>query len=551
MSFEDILYNKDKKIEECKEFIRYIEEVFFVYNKDNLNVSILLELLHKKVDVLNSLKIEKYDQAIDNVRKIDGIDERIVRQIKYLKKEIYNDFSQKLDNKNTLKERLETKYNLNKLDKAINLEYYFLKRHKEYFKNFNISNTLKLNKIKNELRNNDFFDWYLYKKSQEYKVDTILGIFNFIKNNRWLSTILFFGFGFIIYIFYFFKETTPFVFGQEFIYVVVSTSTIFLLIPIILVIFVMSFYYLYISDKKDEKFKKGTFFYKSFFVEVLSFLLMNITILIFSENISKLIINSDLQIGFNEVFEVIVVMILVWIFYIFTVSILIKNQKATLGIFLFMLFFIFIISKKIGSINLFFPILFTFFGICLFYIILIEKDEKASFYTPAFLVAFSIILLGTTLIFIDIVYKKLNFGNIYYKYVILDKNAKLPNEICDDRYIKNIKEIKEMLSYCDENLTYKLENNEKKSIKIPSNCIAFANKDGYIYKTYNKKDLCHDNKKDINVSVVMPTYFIKKYDSIELYNIKAITKIGSSWHIKAVNDFRFKIDKDHVKTEVE
>lgn len=49
----------------------------------------------------------------------------------------------------------------------------------------------------------------------------------------------------------------------------------------------------------------------------------------------------------------------------------------------------------------------------------------------------------------------------------------------------------------------------------------------------------------------MPTYFIKKYDSIELYNIKAITKIGSSWHIKAVNDFRFKIDKDHVKTEVE
>lgn len=551
MSFEDILYNKDKEIEECKEFIRYIEEVFFVYNKDNLNVSILLELLHKKVDVLNSLKIEKYDQAIDNVRKIDGIDERIVKQIKYLKKEIYNDFSQKLDNKNTLKERLETKYNLNKLDKAINLEYYFLKRHKEYFKNFNISNTLKLNKIKNELRNNDFFDWYLYKKSQEYKVDTILGIFNFIKNNRWLSTILFFGFGFIIYIFYFFKETTPFVFGQEFIYVVVSTSTIFLLIPIILVIFVMSFYYLYISDKKDEKFKKGIFFYKSFFVEVLSFLLMNITILIFSENISKLIMNSDLQIGFNEVFEVIVVMILVWIFYIFTVSILIKNQKATLGIFLFMLFFIFMISKKIGSINLFFPISFTFFGICLFYIILIEKDEKASFYTPAFLVAFSIILLGTTLIFIDIVYKKLNFGNIYYKYVILDKNAKLPNEICDDRYMKNIKEIKEMLSYCDENLTYKLENNEKKSIKIPSNCIAFANKDGYIYKTYNKKDLCRDNKKDINVSAIMPTYFIKKYDSIELHNIKALSTLGNKWYIETINDFRFKIDKDHVKTEVE
>lgn len=548
MSFEDILYNKDKEIEECKEFIRYIKEVFFVYNKDNLNVCILLELLHKKIYMLNSLKIEKYDQAIDNVRKID---EHIVKQIKYLKKEIYNDFSQKLDNKNTLKERLETKYNLNKLDKAINLEYYFLKRHKEYFKNFNIPNTLKLNKIKNELRNNDFFDWYLYKKSQEYKVDTILGIFNFIKNNRWLSTILFFGFGFIIYIFYFFKETTPFVFGQEFIYVVVSTSTIFLLIPIMFVIFVMSFYYLYISDKKDEKFKKGIFFYKSFFVEVLSFLLMNITILIFSEDISKLVMNSDLQIGFDEVIEVIAVMILVCIFYIFVVSILIKNQKATLGIFLFMLFFIFMISKKIGSINLFFPILFTFFGICLFYIILIEKDEKASFYTPAFLVAFSIILLGTTLIFIDVVYKKLNFGNIYYKYVILDKNAKLPNEICDDRYIKNIKEIKEMLSYCDENLTYKLENNEKKSIKIPSNCIAFANKDGYIYKTYNKKDLCHYNKKDINVSVVMPTYFIKKYDSIKLYNIKAITKIGSSWHIKAVNDFRFKIDKDHVKTEVE
>lgn len=53
---------------------------------------------------------------------------------------------------------------------------------------------------------------------------------------------------------------------------------------------------------------------------------------------------------------------------------------------------------------------------------------------------------------------KLNLENLNYKYIILYKNMKLPDEICnniDDTYIKNIKKPKEMISYKDGNLTYR------------------------------------------------------------------------------------------------
>ncbi|MSN96397.1 hypothetical protein F1B92_04245 [Campylobacter sp. FMV-PI01] len=89
--------------------------------------------------------------------------------------------------------------------------------------------------------------------------------------------------------------------------------------------------------------------------------------------------------------------------------------------------------------------------------------------------------------------QRLNFGNINYPYIILDKNAKLPNEIYID----------------DGNLTDKSESNK-----------------------------------------TIPTYFIKKDDRIELYNIKVLSTLGDSWYIETQNGFRFKLDKNLIETEI-
>ncbi|NLK66157.1 MAG: hypothetical protein GX282_01610 [Campylobacteraceae bacterium] len=145
----------------------------------------------------------------------------------------------------------------------------------------------------------------------------------------------------------------------------------------------------------------------------------------------------------------------------------------------------------------------------------------------------------------------MNFGNIEYKYVILDKEVKLPNEICDNRYMDSIREAKEIVSYADGNLTYRLENNDTKSLKIPSSCIAFKDKHGDKIKTYNYKNLEYDSRIHSKVSLVEPTYFIKNDEKVELYNIKTLSTIGNSWHIETQNGFRFKLDKKFINTEIQ
>lgn len=556
MSFEDVLYNKDKEILECEEFIKYIYCIFFDIYKKNINLDNLARLLYSKIDILDNLNPYKDDTFIE---KLMQIDDDIYRQIECIKQDVRNDFKD-LNAKNQeklklLKDKLEIKYNLKYFDDNIYLEYEFYQRHKENFKDFNFAKSCydRLHYIKKEILTNCFFDKYIYKKSQKIKKEALLNIFKMIKNNQWISTVLFFGFGFIVYFLYFYKYT-PFIPGQEFIYVITATSAIFLLIPVFILLFLWLLWLIYDLEKKSDKFKDGLlgglFFYKSMFIFILSFILFMAFIILFKNEISNYASNLNITNFRNSI------LMLILIFFIFYLIICLAIKFQKIGFYLFIIllciFSMYSFSNILKLEKLYF-IIYIVSGISFFWIILVSKFTDIKFYASTLILSVWFLILGSTGFFIDNVYKYLNFGNLNYKYIILDQNTKLPDEICDDTYIKNIKELKElkeMLSYKDETLTYKLENNTTKSLNISFKCLAFIDENNNTIKTYKNENISRDNKTDKKIFVVIPTYFTKDSDIIKLHNIKVLSALGNKWFIESKNGFRFKIDKSHIKTEI-
>lgn len=216
-----------------------------------------------------------------------------------------------------------------------------------------------------------------------------------------------------------------------------------------------------------------------------------------------------------------------------------RENKEFLCYFLFFIVLNFIILLIVVIVNYY--ILFLAIGnifisiyyICFYmvsviyiYIGIYKKDIFIFKLFVSIFIVFNLIFLLPTLSYN--IMTRLNFGNIDYKYIILDKNAKLPYEICDGANIKNIKEV---ISYKNGNLIYKLENNTTKSLNISIECLTFENKDS-------------------NKTMSEPTYFTKNDNQIKLYNIKALSTLGDKWFIESSNGFRFKIDKRFIKTEI-
>ncbi|SUX22369.1 Uncharacterised protein [Campylobacter ureolyticus] len=513
----------------------------------------MARLLYSKIDILDNLNPYKDDTFIE---KLMQIDDDICRQIECIKQDVRNDFKD-LNAKNQeklklLKDKLEIKYNLKYFDDNICLEYEFYQRHKENFKDFNFAKSYydRLHYIKKEILTNCFFDKYIYKKSQKIKKEALLNIFKMIKNNQWISTVLFFGFGFIVYFLYFYKYT-PFIPGQEFIYVITATSAIFLLIPTFILFFVWFFWIMYVSEKENGKFKERLFFYDSVFVNILSLILSMVFIIICSDTISKFIPNLNTLNTISGIFYLLALFFLPFISFHVVISFSIKNEKF---MFFFFLFVFFIASAYSFSLAFMSDktsfIIYIFFGVLFCWAILISNVTDDKFYMSAFSISVVFLIFGSVFFFIDSVYRYLNFGNIDYEYIILDKNAKLPDEICDDTYIKNIKKPKEMISYKDGNLTYRLENNTTKSLNISFKCLAFIDENNNTIKTYKNENISRDNKTDKKIFVVIPTYFTKDSDIIKLHNIKVLSALGNKWFIESKNGFRFKIDKSHIKTEI-
>ena len=129
--------------------------------------------------------------------------------------------------------------------------------------------------------------------------------------------------------------------------------------------------------------------------------------------------------------------------------------------------------------------------------------------------------------------KRLNFGNIDYEYITLEKSSHIPeNLLCknNENNLGCIKDEIEIISYIDENLTFKYKNREI-SKNVAKNCIENSDKNATL-----KRD-CF-------------TYTTNADTAIKLYNIKALSTIGEFWYIKSRDGTKFEIPQEFIKEKV-
>ena len=494
---EEILYNKHKEIDECKKFIEFIEKYFLNSSKSASNSNILINLLNQKVKILNSLD---YQNCKNLVLSFEKLDDEIYNQIEILKSEINQDFNNKnsVDKKlKDLKKNDKTKIcDLFKIEKINKIKNRILEKIKRYLS-------------KNDLSKNEYFEKYIYKKSVKVKKEAFFDIFNFIKNHQWISTFLFFAFGFVIYILFFFSQGyIPSISQSELLYQTIQTSGIFLLIPFFIILFVFGFIYLvvYYGNNKNSFDKLTSILHKCIlFVYILSILLP------------------------------------------------ICYYMSIHGTKIFLMHFS----------DFFIDIVYIIFSILLFYIIQATNFVNKNDYLLTFATALVLMTIGVIKISVAPIFKTLNISDIEYKYIVLDKKADefLPDDmICKFNYDKEV----EIISYIDSSLTYKTDSGSEIRNLEDKDCLTFIDDNNKTINTDNKKFIFKDGnlifteKKNNTIQNVKASFNNKsclayakyKNDSIVLYNIEAISTLGKYWYIKTKFDDKFELQSDFIKTKV-
>ncbi|WP_069636724.1 hypothetical protein [Campylobacter pinnipediorum] len=286
----------------------------------------------------------------------------------------------------------------------------------------------------------------------DIKKEALKEIFDLILENQWVSTAVFFGFGLIIYFGYFYLSYSyiPSLAWGEIFSIMVSLSTIFLLLPILILIFVFLFWLFYYIDKNLDCFetKNYKFFrYKSIFIKITSILIFLILFCVF-------IVRPP------EIFNNFVIMI---------------NSYADIYLIKFW--------------TMFWTMFFTI--IILFYLSLNTSNISKFEFKLFFSISFSAILFLVLVLTSGHIIKTLNYGNIDYKTLILDKQAIniLPDEISR----KNTDDNKTYVEYVNEN-----SNNFK----------------------------------------------------IKLHNVKALSTLGKFYYLQTKDDLRFEIDSSYIKTKI-
>ncbi|CZE48289.1 Uncharacterised protein [Campylobacter geochelonis] len=339
-SFDEILYKKDKEIKECDEFIEFICEYFNKCAFDNSNSNILISLLLDKINLYKSLEYKLNRNILNDIKNID---EYIYRQIKILKHEILNDFEEVRKEINYIQETSKDELNSKKQSIISNLEKKY-KLEKTNAKNKS-NNNAKLDETRNyKVYKNKFFDKIIYQKAKLAKIEALCSILSFIRNNQFISTVLFFGFGLIVFFIHFGLKYKyiPFLQYQELLSIIVYNSAFLLLLAISLVV-LYGFWYLYNTDKISGNFADKKWFYtNSLFVYILAFLLSIFTVLFILPYL-----NSFIKIFYE--LAPILILIFSLLVYIWLISWSINSEKVAASLFSIFTLALFIPSLVIQS----------------------------------------------------------------------------------------------------------------------------------------------------------------------------------------------------------
>ena len=557
MEFADLVYKQKEEIEKCNKFIEFINSKFkYPITGDSSNLNNLLILIFEKKRLYKSLNF-----SCDISKKLEDINEQIFKQIIILRTEILNDLNSNNNDEEEKLKFLKSKYNVDK----------------------NIVEVEKLKKtIKNDIFNNENFKKYIYKKSSDIKKETVLLLCNLIRNNKWFSTFMFFAFGIIIFLafcFFYNDKIVPAISQSELMYVMTMSSTIFILLPILFILAVFAFAYLFNYDKQNENFKNNRFMSESLFINVTSFIIsifITLAIIVF--------LSDSIDVWFNNNYHmagivIIILLCIIFRFSVFCVLKIIKNEMSAIFLYLAIIFMCgasFYLSIKLGEINKTISISMLFMSLIIFFIFFIDTEISKKENIILFIFTFIMLIICSTATFLNYGYKMMGFGDINYKYITIDKIAKesLPRWIINKKEIKEYfclsdfggkitceKENVEILSYKDGNITFQYNGNIENKENISTQCLKFLNKNNEIIKIANRKIKFddktlvfldnNDSIKDVIAKTdpeIYLTYIEDLGDTIKLYNIKAVSALGKYWRLKTKrNKDKFYIESKFIK----
>lgn len=558
MEFADLVYKQKEEIEKCNKFIKFINSKFkYPIAGDSSNLNNLLILIFEKKRLYKSLNF-----SCDISEKLEDINEQIFKQIIILRTEILNDLHSNNNDEEEKLKFLKSKYNVDK----------------------NVVELEKIKKtIKNDIFNNENFKKYIYKKSSDIKKETVLLLCNLIRNNKWFSTFLFFAFGIIIFLafcFFYNDKIVPAISQSELMYVMTMSSTIFILLPILFILAVFAFAYLFNYDKQNENFKNNRFMSESLFINVTSFIIsifITLAIIVF--------LSDSIDVWFNNNYHmagiaiILLFLCIIFRFSVFCVLKIIKNEMSAIFLYLAIIVMCgvsFYLSIKLGEINKTISISMLFMSLIIFFMFFIDTEISKKENIILFIFTFIMLIICSTATFLNYGYKMMGFGDINYKYITIDKIAKesLPRWIINKKEIKEYfclsdfggkitceKENVEILSYKDRNITFQYNGNIENKENISTQCLKFLNKNNEIIKIANRKIKFddktlifldnNDSIKDVIAKTdpeIYLTYIEDLGDTIKLYNIKAVSTLGKYWRLETKrNKDKFYIESKFIK----
>ena len=370
MSYQDILDEKDESVKNARKFVNFLKANFSNCEIRSSKQARLIALLNEENDLFDRLNRTNFNEVS---KRLGEIKEQITLVILDIKDEIIKDF-----------------------DEQKNYEIYKRALSKE---------PEELEKVKNELLLNSFFESHLGEHSANLKANFIKEcVANFFKHSNFIVPIIsvlcyFLYFGFEIGYFPS-LDSSQMVFAGILLFCATAFVTVF---EILLLVFVS---FLYQNDDKKYKFKKPKFlfFYNSNFIYILtliSFAILSLFLLSYA--------GVNLAVFFKDRPNFIIYLLSITMLLLFIFSVVILKNGGFLA--LWMLFCSFMLSFMLGVAS-----------------IKETKDFSFIFYT-----AIILMIVSNSLLFIKYTAKSFNIGDVDYKFLLVDKSAlnALPKSLCE------------------------------------------------------------------------------------------------------------------------
>ena len=385
MSYQDILDEKDDSVKNARKFVNFLKANFSNCEIRSSKQARLIAFLNEENDLFDRLNRTNFAEVS---KRLGEIKEQITLVILDIKDEIIKDFGEQ-------------------------------KNYEIYKKAFS-KEPEELEKVKNELLLNSFFESRLGEHSANLKANFIKECAtNFFKHSNFIVPVVsmlcyFLYFGFVIS--YFPNlDSSEMIFTGILLFCATAIVTAF---EIAILVFVS---YLYQNDDKKHKFKKPKFlfFYNSNFIYILT--LISFAILAFA--------GYELNYGWGAILS-----LLLLSYAGVNLAVFFKDRsKFIIYLLSFLMILLFIISVIILKNSGFLALWILFCSFMLSFILGAASIKETRDFSFVFYAALSLMIVSNSLLFIKYTAKTFNIGDVDYKFLLVDKSAlnALPKSLCE------------------------------------------------------------------------------------------------------------------------